>query len=192
VVWLGFRASVTQPALRTAALAGEVLGLLNRLVVHPGETLFVPAGTVHAVGPGLVLLEVQDPIDVTYRLYDYGRDRPLQIEAALAVADLGRFVPAEPPVSGLGEGRHVLAMAPRFVAETCRIGAGFVLRPDGERYHILVALAEGASLDGRAWPRGAAVLVPAAGRAVTLGGAAGTAIAVIQPGPGVSHCIVQN
>src|SRR6185312_362584 len=53
--------------------------------VSVGEMLFVDAGTVHAIGPGVVLLETQQTSDVTYRLYDYGRPRELHLEKGLAV-----------------------------------------------------------------------------------------------------------
>jgi hypothetical protein len=74
---------------RAAALSGEIEGLLRWYPAHPGDTFFVPAGTVHAIGAGLALCEIQQYSDVTYRLYDYGRPRELHLDAALAVADLG-------------------------------------------------------------------------------------------------------
>ncbi|MCI0355271.1 MAG: class I mannose-6-phosphate isomerase [Acidobacteria bacterium] len=58
--------------------------LLNWIYVKPGEMIYNPAGTVHAIGPGSVLLEVQQNSDVTYRLYDYGRPRELHLELGLA------------------------------------------------------------------------------------------------------------
>lgn len=58
--------------------------LLNWIYVKPGEMIYNPAGTVHAIGPGSVLLEVQQNSDVTYRLYDYGRPRELHLEKGLA------------------------------------------------------------------------------------------------------------
>ena len=59
--------------------------LLQWLPVSVGDMVFVDAGTVHAIGPGVVLLETQQTCDVTYRLYDYGRPRELHLEAGLAV-----------------------------------------------------------------------------------------------------------
>ena len=54
--------------------------------VKPGDAFFVPAGTVHAIGAGLALCEIQQHSDITYRLYDYGRPRELHLEKAMQVA----------------------------------------------------------------------------------------------------------
>ncbi len=85
---LGFRQPVSREDLRRASLSGEVEGMLRWSPVAAGETYFVPAGTVHAIGGGIALCEIQQNNDVTYRLYDYGRPRELHLEQALAVADL--------------------------------------------------------------------------------------------------------
>ena len=189
-VWVGFSAPVTPGQLRAAVADGSVLALLRRRPVQVGDTVQVPAGTVHTIGPGLVLLEVQDPVDVTYRLYDYGRPRPLQVEEALAVADLGA---TREPEGGAGpmalplEGR-ILAQAPRFVLERHGIGTGLVLHPDGARYHILVPLAPGVLLNSRELRPGTAAFVPACGRAATLGGPREASVAVLHAGPSPSPC----
>ena len=81
----GFREPLSRERLRDAALSGEIADLLEWYPAAPGDTFFIPAGTVHAIGPGLVLCEIQQPSDITYRLYDYGRPRELHLEHALAV-----------------------------------------------------------------------------------------------------------
>ncbi len=65
--------------------SGEIEELLAWHEARPGDTFFIPAGTVHAIGAGLTLCEIQQLSDITYRLYDYGRPRELHIEEALAV-----------------------------------------------------------------------------------------------------------
>ncbi len=87
-VAIGFRESLTREQLRAAALGGSIEGLLNWLDVKQGDAFFIPAGTVHAVGGGLVLCEIQQHSDITYRLYDYGRARELHLEKAIQVASL--------------------------------------------------------------------------------------------------------
>jgi mannose-6-phosphate isomerase len=82
--------------LRKAALSGEIMELLNWIPARRGDTFFVPAGTIHAIGGGLALCEIQQHSDVTYRLHDYGRPRELHLDHALAVSDL------KPVTSGLG------------------------------------------------------------------------------------------
>ncbi len=85
-VAVGLREKVTPERLREAALSGEIMELLNWIPARPGDTFFVPAGAIHAIGGGLVLCEVQQHSDITYRLYDYGRGRELHLDHALAVA----------------------------------------------------------------------------------------------------------
>jgi mannose-6-phosphate isomerase len=83
----GFRETITPERLKSASLSGEIVSLLNWIEVAPGDTFFLPAGTVHALGGGLVLCEIQQNSDITYRLYDYGRPRELHLDQALAVSD---------------------------------------------------------------------------------------------------------
>ena len=84
----GVRRPVSREEFRRAAEAGELEDYLNFVPVEPGDVIYVPAGTIHALGPGLFLLEVQQRSDLTYRIYDYGRGRELHLEKALAVAKL--------------------------------------------------------------------------------------------------------
>lgn len=94
-VWAGLRRGVTREQLTAAVAAGApCLDLLARHVVVPGTVILVPARTIHAIGGGILLAEIQQPSDCTLRLYDHGSDRPIQPTEALAVADLT----AEPEV----------------------------------------------------------------------------------------------
>lgn len=83
---LGFREAIAPEAMRTAALDGSIEQLLEWYPVAPGDFFYVPAGTVHAIGAGVSLIEVQQNSDVTYRLYDYGRPRELHLDQGIAVA----------------------------------------------------------------------------------------------------------
>src|SRR5271165_3522152 len=85
----GFREPITPHRLREASLSGEIESLLKWFDAAPGDTFFIPSGTVHAIGAGLTLCEIQQHSDVTYRLYDYGRPRELHLDQALAVSHLG-------------------------------------------------------------------------------------------------------
>jgi len=84
----GFRRPVTPEEVVARAKEGTLDEVLNRLPVRPGQVVYLPAGLVHALGPGVRVYEVQTPSDLTYRLYDYGRPRELHLEKALAVARL--------------------------------------------------------------------------------------------------------
>ncbi len=92
----GLRRPMNRDELRAAALDGSLEQELRWFEVRPGEAYYIPAGTVHAIGPGLTLCEVQQFSDITYRLYDYGRPRELHLEKAL---DVARMVPEAGPVS---------------------------------------------------------------------------------------------
>jgi mannose-6-phosphate isomerase len=114
-IGLGFERALSAEEVRKAALDGSIEAALGWQQVAAGDFLTVPAGTVHAIGADLTLIEVQQPSDVTYRLHDYGRGRALHLEEALAVADLGPY--REPRRSGGGvllDGRHfgVAKLAP--------------------------------------------------------------------------------
>lgn len=84
-VSLGLKEGVDAAKFRAAVANGTAEDLLQHVPVSVGDMLFVDAGTVHAIGPGVVLLETQQTSDVTYRLYDYGRPRELHLEKGLAV-----------------------------------------------------------------------------------------------------------
>jgi mannose-6-phosphate isomerase len=84
-VALGLKKGVGSADVAAAVADGTMEELMQWIPVSVGEMLFVDAGTVHAIGPGVVLLETQQTSDVTYRLYDYGRPRELHLEKGLAV-----------------------------------------------------------------------------------------------------------
>jgi mannose-6-phosphate isomerase len=87
---LGTREGVTHVELAKVAHTAAVEGLLHAFRPEVGDAVNVPAGTVHAIGPELVLFEIQQNADVTYRLYDWGRDRETQVDKALAAAARGQ------------------------------------------------------------------------------------------------------
>lgn len=86
-VGIGTRSALSPAELARAAEDGSIETLLEWHPVGVGDYFFVPAGTVHAIGAGVGLIEVQQNIDVTYRLYDYGRPRALHLADAVDVAD---------------------------------------------------------------------------------------------------------
>lgn len=83
---IGFKRHIDRAAMHAAALDGSIETLLEWHPVKAGDFFYLPAGTVHAIGPGLTLVEVQQNSDITYRLFDYGRPRELHLDAGLAVA----------------------------------------------------------------------------------------------------------
>lgn len=83
---IGFTRDVTPTEIEAAARDGTIEDLLVSHPARAGDLFYLPAGTVHAIGPGLALVEVQQTSETTFRLYDYGRPRELHLERALAVA----------------------------------------------------------------------------------------------------------
>jgi mannose-6-phosphate isomerase len=90
-IGLGLKREVGKDELRAAALDGSIEELIDWRPVSPGDFVFVPSGTVHAIGAGISLLEFQQNADVTYRLYDYGRPRELHLDDGISVSNTGPF-----------------------------------------------------------------------------------------------------
>ena len=83
---VGFREAISKVGMRKAALDGSIETLLEWYPVKAGDFFYIPANTVHAIGAGVSLIEVQQTSEVTYRLYDYDRPRELHLDEGLAVA----------------------------------------------------------------------------------------------------------
>jgi mannose-6-phosphate isomerase len=85
---MGLTQDLTTAQLRSAALDGSIMERLRWVPAVAGETWFIPAGTIHAIGAGITLVEVQQNSNVTYRIFDYGRPRELHLEKSIAVSDV--------------------------------------------------------------------------------------------------------
>ena len=114
---IGFHEHHSQDELRAAALSGAIEQMLVWHKVSPGDFFYIPANTVHAIGGGVSVIEVQQTSDITYRLYDYGRPRELHLDEGLAVAlgepyDLARWHQHLP-----ASGSAVLVEGPYFRLE---------------------------------------------------------------------------
>lgn len=109
---IGFEREVSPEEIGAAAREGTIEALLTWHEAKAGDVFYLPSGTVHAIGPGLSLVEVQQNSDTTFRLYDYGRPRKLHLERALAVAK-GAPYPGELRGS-VSERRQSLIAGPCF------------------------------------------------------------------------------
>src|SRR5262249_8734483 len=119
----GFREPITRERLLDATRTGEVEGLVNWMPVKAGETYYIPAHTVHAIGGGIVLFEIQQNSDVTYRLWDYGRPREIHVDQAVPISALTVPPGAVNPVP-LDSKCERLVPCPHFVTERCRLIPG--------------------------------------------------------------------
>lgn len=115
-VAVGLVREVTDAQLHASIVDGSIESLIAWRPVQAGEFVFVPAGTIHAIGAGLVLAEIQQRSDTTYRLFDYGRGRALQIERALAVART-EVTPPQVCSLRLSRARTLFLANPHFVIE---------------------------------------------------------------------------
>jgi len=91
---IGFTVKMDSGTMRTAAEDGSIEDMLVWHEVRPGDFFYIPANTVHAIGAGVSIIEIQQNSDITYRLYDYGRPRELHLDEAIAVAQSGPLDPA--------------------------------------------------------------------------------------------------
>lgn len=86
VLGIGLTKEVSATKLHAAVVCGQIEQLIDWKPAEKGDLFYIPAGTIHAIGPGIRLIEVQQNADVTYRLYDYGRPRDLHLKDAISVA----------------------------------------------------------------------------------------------------------
>ena len=115
-VALGLKRRMTPRQLSAAVDDGSIADLVEWKAVSPGDVIYVPAGTIHAIGAGLVIAELQQRSDATFRLFDYARSRELHVERAIAVANTG---PAEfrIPPKQISDERTLLVSCPHFTFE---------------------------------------------------------------------------
>jgi mannose-6-phosphate isomerase len=131
-VALGLNQRLTSKQLRAAVDDGSISKLVVWQAVSCGDAIFVPAGTIHAIGAGLVIAEIQQRSDATFRLFDHGRQRALHVENAVAAADAGpAHVQGHP--NQLTDERTLLISSPYFVLERIELPPDSTWRLDGER-----------------------------------------------------------
>ena len=172
----GMQPGTTREALAEAIRAGTVTDLARYLTVAAGDTVFIGAGTVHALGPGLLLYEVQQTSDITYRVFDWNRPqsagRALHIDQSLAVSDpaIGGEVQPPPPADrAVGP----LVACPYFTLEQI-VGRDEPIALDtvGESFHALTTVEGAATIAGAGWRqrigRFESVVVPASAGAYSV------------------------
>ena len=147
---IGFRQPLPAEAMRAAALDGSIEHLLEWHPVRAGDFFYIPAGTVHAIGAGISLIEVQQNSDVTYRLYDYGRPRELHLDGGIAVA-LGEAHAAVHRQHLPGKGNVTLVDGPLFRLDRIdgQIDAAIMARY-GDRPTLVIPGTGAASIAGEA------------------------------------------
>ena len=127
-IGLGLKPGVTAAQFERAIEENRAENLLNWLNVFQGEMIYVAGGTVHTLGPGAVIVETQQQSDTTYRLYDYGRPRPLHLERGLAsvkekVASGKVIRPAPMAISNGKNRRSEMIRAPYFTVDLLELNS---------------------------------------------------------------------
>ncbi|HEY6057975.1 MAG TPA: type I phosphomannose isomerase catalytic subunit [Candidatus Limnocylindrales bacterium] len=180
---VGPRPGLGSRELRRAIRAGALDGCCEAIEAMPGTTVFVPAGTLHAIGPGILVYEIQQPSDLTLRVYDWGRPpvpgRVLHVDEALeALAPASRArvaVPEDRPET-------TLFSTPRFRLDRVLGEGRTVRRPGGASVHVVTPVAGSARLTGDDWEE-------RLGPTETLVVPACTGRYEIEAGPGAIVCI---
>jgi mannose-6-phosphate isomerase len=175
-VALGLKRHLTPGELRAAIRDGSIAALAQWRSVAKGDIIFVPAGTIHAIGAGIVLAEIQQHSDATFRLFDYGRQRQLHEDSAVAVSDAGP-AQAQAAPRRLTAVRTALTASPHFVLERIDLPANSSWMLNAERETWILVI------DGRA---NIASISAAVGDAVF----AEADRADIEVGPATMSCLV--
>lgn len=179
---VGLNRGMSVEELRAAALDGSIERDLAYFDVQAGDFFSIPAGTIHAIGPGISLLEVQQNSDITYRLYDYGRPRELHLEEGLRVATRGVY-DAGPSRDTSGRAYVGFIEGPYFrvarVSDSAKIPAGCFA---GQT--LVLPFSDGASLGGKPLPSGSCTLTEGVEN-LTLGDGAVVALVEESPEPTV-------
>jgi mannose-6-phosphate isomerase len=178
VLYAGLKRGIDRDALLREVHRGTVALCLHEVQPRPGDCVFVPAGVVHAIGEGLLLAEIQQQSDVTYRLYDWdrvgpdGRPRPLHVEQALEVIDFQHGpVNVQRPEPTDRPGVQRLVACPQFIWDRWELEQPAEIGGD-ERCHVVLVVSGSLRVAGDAvaapLARGSTVVLPAAAGAVAI------------------------
>ncbi len=174
-IYLGFKEAITPAQLEAAIQQNTLTALLNFFPVTPGECYFIPAGTIHAIGKGCLICEVQQNSNITYRVYDYGRTdaagnpRELHVEKAKAVSDLSKF--EYTPLSRPAADGEVIAECKYFTAKKLAVSGEKTLTCDESSFKFLICLKGSGTLEeDLPLTPGTAYFIPAGYGSFTLKG----------------------
>lgn len=157
-LFVGLRKGATRSEFERKISSGEVADCFHRIPVTSGDTMFLPSGRVHAIGAGLVIFEIQQNSDTTYRVFDWnrrgldGKPREVHVRESLASIDFNDFEPALVPKAYTEErGVQVRPLANNelFDVRSCKISSGArVVLPETRGFRILGVITGNLKLDG--------------------------------------------
>jgi len=201
LLFAGLKPGVDRDRFRESIADGTVAESLHSFRVSPGDCVYVPAGTVHAIGEGILLAEVQQSSNLTFRLYDWGRlgsdgkPRPLHVDEALACIDFtrGPVDPVSPRVISESDPRsELLVRCPYFEMRRHTATTPFELATE-ESLRVLMVVEGSAEItagdDRRRLGKGRTLLVPACCGSVRIAPDGGAAVVLDVSGVFESHSI---
>ena len=169
----GFNQDLTQEELAAAIRDGKIEEYLNWVTVKPGDTFFIPAGTLHAIGSGILIAEIQQNSDITYRVYDYGRlgldgkPRQLHVEKAVEVTETKAAVGNELADIDTGVRCDFFETYRKVICET---DGAVRLMVSPERFELLICVDGEGTINGEHCKEGDSYMVPATAGEVVLTG----------------------
>ena len=188
-IGVGLKNRVTPQELRASIRDGSIVDLVQWRPVAKGDVVSIPAGTIHALGAGIVLAEIQQQSDATFRLFDYGRGRELHENNSVAVANAGPVQPAG-TANRLTRERTVLVVSQHFVFEKIDLVAGSSWALLAEPETWILVLDGHAAIGLTAVSVGGAIFV-SGGRASIEVGANGLTALVAYPAAGAVASLLQ-
>ncbi len=173
-IYLGFKRDVTKSEYETAIKENRLTELLNFYPVKHGECYFIPAGTIHAIGKGCLICEIQQNSNLTYRVYDYGRtdkngnQRELHIEKALKVTNLKKFEYA--PLQLSCGFKKTLAVNKYFTVSAIELNGERTFSPDHHSFRSVTCVKGEGEIDGQKILTGNSYFIPANSKEFILKG----------------------
>lgn len=171
IVW-GLRRDTSAGEMRQAVERGTLEELVNEVPIAPGDVVYNPPGTIHAIGAGVFLYEIQQASDITYRLYDYGRTdaegrpRELHVEKALSVADLRGGETARRTPLPVDERHRLLMECEHFALEEIDVTGELALATSPSSFEILTVVSGSVQIEHESGlvelESGASAVLPAA------------------------------
>jgi mannose-6-phosphate isomerase len=155
---LGLKRDLTPAQLRAAIGDGSLPDLVRWQDVAADDAVFVDAGTIHAIGAGLVIAEIQQRSDATFRLFDYGRSRELHLDGAVGAATAGPSA-LQPEAERLSDARLIVARSPHFVFERIDLPSNSYWEVDAASETWILLLEGDANFDLLAAHSGEAVFI---------------------------------
>lgn len=152
----GLQPGSTQAEMSESIRTGKLLNCMQRLPVRVGDSIFIRPGMIHALGPGLLVYEVQQTSDITYRVWDWDRPqtekRRLHIDKSIEVADPSASGQMIDPPAFVDGAAHTLVSCPFFTMQLVTAAANPVaLDTRGETFHALTVLSGRARVEGSGW-----------------------------------------